>query len=352
MGAFSTRIFERNDKVVGQGRQVLLDAKALGIKTRQLDRLFHEFCKLEDSDSHKLDLDEFFEFMKVERTPFMDIFFMLFDKSKSGELSFNEYVQSTWLFLSSSDDNLASVCFQTFDTERSSVLEIFEVKYMVNMVWKFKPDWATQGALAKLDLNEDGFVTLAEFVLLYRHYPCLLQPLVMQRKQMRKRIVYSRFWRELAEARVVNFASRPIFDLLDRSDDLELSVAVLEFVAARPDVPCHYSDRWRDALAKRKDLAAKKTDIEADIPDEALTEEQLRRKYSLPNKTSGDKNKGLVKRDVSLYLDFEDDDMLMLEDDTRLNKLISTMKSNVSAHERKEFKKKKKKLSHKAVTPV
>ena len=137
MGALNGRVFIRNDYIVGQGKEVLLDAKSLNIKMNQLDRLFHEFTKLMDLDTHKVDLEMFLRFIKVPHVPFLDLLYQLFDKEKKGDLTFHEYMISNWYFLSSSEDNLATMCFQLFDFAKSSVLEVFELKYMINIIWEF-----------------------------------------------------------------------------------------------------------------------------------------------------------------------------------------------------------------------
>ena len=45
-GAFSTRTFQRRTDIEGQGKDVLLHAKAMHMTNYHLDRLFHEFNKL------------------------------------------------------------------------------------------------------------------------------------------------------------------------------------------------------------------------------------------------------------------------------------------------------------------
>jgi len=45
-GAFSTRNFQRRTDIEGQGKDVLLHAKAMHMTNYHLDRLFYEFNKL------------------------------------------------------------------------------------------------------------------------------------------------------------------------------------------------------------------------------------------------------------------------------------------------------------------
>ena len=88
-------------------------------------------------------------------------------------MTFYQYLVYNWHFLSSSDDSLAAMCFQMFDVDKSSTMEVYEVKYMINSIHSFNAGMVVCWSMDKLNKNEDGFVTIAEFILLCRHFPHL-----------------------------------------------------------------------------------------------------------------------------------------------------------------------------------
>lgn len=347
-GLQSHQVFVKKDDIPGQGKEVLLAARSVGLKQRQLDRLYYEFCRFEDVENYKMDVDSFCASFRLEYVPFLDLVFQLFDGRKTRDLYFNEYLLSCWSFLSVSDgDALATHCFQLFDLECANVLAVFEIKYLVNLVHKFRPTWQAASALKKLDKNEDGFVTLAEFVLLYRHFPAILRPVVVIRDKMRRKIAFTRFWKEIAAHRLHEFSTRSALNILGKTDgDTKLLLHdTLTHIALRDDVPVVFSDRWRDIICKKEDTAEKKECM--DLPEEILSEADLRareeRQQRLAHAASLRKSGG---RRPGPHLNFDSDDALINDSDDRVNQLITQLSQQ---HIRKKAFVKKK---HSSVSPA
>ena len=315
----------RNDAIPGQGLQVLVDAKALKIKANALDRLYHEFHKVAEKE-HIIDYDGFLEFLEIDNTPYTDIFFLLMDRNKDGEFNFWEYILCLWNFLGSSEDNLPATIFTLFDVENTGVLEIFEVKYMLQLVYIFKPPIFARWAIEKLNLNEDGLCTIAEFVLLCRHHPVLLLPIVNMRKNARKRIVHSRFWREIANIRMSNFGSHSIFDILSIKNAREIKLHVLEHLTTRDDIPLEYKDKWRDLQVKKSEQNTVREHVTEDLPPETLTEVQKGLRLMFPDKWKDPKQKE-KSAFAHLHPDFNDESALLDSSDDRVNRLVENLKA-------------------------
>jgi Ca2+-binding EF-hand superfamily protein len=213
-----THGFQRDDSVEGMGLQVLVDAKAMYIKSRQLNRIFHEFHKLAGDDYYTVDLEAFLAFIQAPNPPMMSVLYQFLDKEKTGQLTFYQYMVYNWHFLSASDDCMAAMCFQMFDTDKNSSIEVYEVKYMINAIHNFDAGMVVGWAMEKLNKNEDGFVTIAEFILLCRHFPKIMRPMLVLRNAMRKRIVHARFWVECEAMRKKQFGNLNVFDILSISD--------------------------------------------------------------------------------------------------------------------------------------
>ena len=119
MGALvGRREFVRNDDIDGQGKHVLVVAKSLNLTNVALDRLFHEFKKFENPTSNLMSISIMFSAFKQEYCIFDRLIFQIFDKNKTGELNFLEYMIIMWGFLSTDEDGMAAFCFSLFDTER------------------------------------------------------------------------------------------------------------------------------------------------------------------------------------------------------------------------------------------
>jgi Ca2+-binding EF-hand superfamily protein len=338
MGALVTKPFEKSEVIPGQGRALLLDCKALGVRTRQLDRLYEEFCRFEDVKSYTVDVESMLSTLNASSAtwgPIVDVLFLQFDEKKSGELFLHDFVLTLWNFLTVPDgDMLANFVFQLFDVKSNNVIEVFEVKFLIHMVWKFAPSRATSNALKKLDLNDDGLVTVAEFILLHRHFPVILEPIVKLRNLLRKRIAFSRFWKEMSDTRKAQFHTRSIFDVLDRSDIMahDRRFSALEHVASlqRGDayLPVAYADKWRDVNKKKEDLEEKKSQM--DLPDELLTDEEKRlrqERQALAVEAERARRKGLrPPKRSGPHLDFSDDEALLNDDEgDRVTQLLSKL---------------------------
>lgn len=345
--------FERNDKVPGQGLQVLVDAKALKIKATQLDRIYHEFHKL-SGDEALVEYDGFLSFLEVDDCPWCDILFKMMDTNKDGEFNFWEYMICCWNFLATSDDNLPATMFTLFDIDGHGVLEVFEVKYLLQLVYVFKPPIFARWAIEKLDLNEEGLVTIAEFVLLCRHHPVLMTPIVAMRKQMRKRVVHSRFWREVARLRAREFGSHSIFDILVMKNAHDIKLNALEHLCTRDDIPVAYKDKWKDLRIKKDNMVDTRERIAADLPPETLSDVQMGLRLMFPTTyvPQKKKDKGAF---AHLHPDFEDEAAMLDTSDDMVNRLVDSLKAQhariTASKKRKDTKKPKGHTSVKSVTP-
>ncbi len=108
----------RNDDIEGQGKAVFVLAKSLKLTNVALDRIYHEFHKFENPITNLANISTFFAAFKHEYTVFDRLLFQLFDKNKTGELNFMEYMIIIWGFLSTDEDGMAALCFSLFDIGR------------------------------------------------------------------------------------------------------------------------------------------------------------------------------------------------------------------------------------------
>ncbi len=116
MGGFQFKPFSRNDNIDGQGKEVLLFAKAMRINNYELDRMYHEFRRLEDSTTHLVEIRSIFEkCKKLKYSLFDQLLYQFFDDHKTGKLNFVEYITIQWGFLTTDETMMAILCFSMFD---------------------------------------------------------------------------------------------------------------------------------------------------------------------------------------------------------------------------------------------
>ncbi len=344
--------FKRDDKTEGQGLQVLVDAKAMKLKSRQLDRIWHEFHKIAGEDYYTIDLESLLAYLEIPYTVWCDLLFQMFDRDKKGQINFYNYMVYMWHFLATgepNEDNLAALCFQMFDVKKTGTLEVFEVKFLIHLIHNFKIPMFVGWAIDKLDKNEDGFCTVAEFILLCRHYTSVLTPLIQMRATIRTKVVFTRFWKEIGRVRTATYGNLNIFDILDRADHEELKLANIMHINAREDVPVEFADRWKDAQDRRNQMEEKSKELFRDLPPETLTDEQLgiRSFFANSKKSKKKEDKGNFAHLHSNY----NDDTAMGEDSDRAQMLVEALKDEHARkqHSKRKSKKKKDKLKHSSV---
>ena len=133
-----------------------------------------------------------------------------------------------------------------------------EAKYLIHCIWSFQLSPQAEKAMNKLEWNEDGVVTVAEFILLSRHFPILLQPIRQTKARLRKYTVHTRFWREVGDKRLNNFQLLTMFDLTDRTDK-SWFVMAMDYLSLQPEVPVQFVEQYNFVVRKRKN--SKKGDI-------------------------------------------------------------------------------------------
>lgn len=252
MGLFNSKQFIRNDKIDGQGKSVLVKAKQIKLRVKELDRLYHEFVKFEDKVTHLLEIKALFNYYKIHYSFFDSILFQFFDLTKSGYLNFQDFVVTMWGVLSTDDDGLANLCFALMDSSRSNSLHVNEVKYLMNIIWEFKPNRQTIDATHKVDQNKDGFMTMPEFVLLCRHYPAVLQPARHMKHALQKVMVHRGFWKIITPRRLEDFGNGTVFDIIELNDARYLAASI-GYINLRTDiVPLKFIEQYNMTIKKKQ----------------------------------------------------------------------------------------------------
>lgn len=118
MGTVFGRKFVRNDKIDGQGKQLLLFAKVIHLQKDELNRIYEEFCQIEDPQTHIAPTSSVVTSKRKPYTLIASVLLQIFDQNKLGVLNFLDYLRVIWCFLSADEDELARTCFSLFDIHK------------------------------------------------------------------------------------------------------------------------------------------------------------------------------------------------------------------------------------------
>ncbi len=100
----------------------------------ELDRIFHEFSKYEDKETHLAEIKYIFNCLQIPYLLFDSLLMQIFDKNKSGYLNFMDYLMVMWSLLSSDDDGLANLCFSLMDVDRCVLYLLFVVHIIFDLI--------------------------------------------------------------------------------------------------------------------------------------------------------------------------------------------------------------------------
>lgn len=160
-------------------------------------------------------MERFHAFYRLEPTDFTEKVFSVMDIDQSGKLNFNEYIVSTWNYLSSDMDILTAFAFSLFDLDDSGTLEINEIHNMVREVYGGDMT-RVKNVLSKLDAerDENGLIGRVEFCIFSRKYPLLLFPAFAMQQTLRRNIFGEDYWEKMTDLRNSIFGGMTLFDII------------------------------------------------------------------------------------------------------------------------------------------
>lgn len=105
--------------------------------------------------------------------------------------------------------------------------------------------------MQKMDKNQDSVITLEEFRVLCRHHPQIIAPLKDIQTILRKKTIFTRFWKEMMVRRLSHFGLKSIVQLR-ALDGIDVVLLSLEYLNLRKDmVPNHFIEQWRHVQRKK-----------------------------------------------------------------------------------------------------
>lgn len=95
----------------------------LKVGDEEAKKIFHAFEKVDQDKSGQIDVDEFFNGLRIEPTPFGECVFKVADVSNDGEIDFGEFFVAIYNFCSFDEYSMMQFCFNIFDVDRSGEID-------------------------------------------------------------------------------------------------------------------------------------------------------------------------------------------------------------------------------------
>ena len=86
--------FEINESIPGQDTSAYKSLKRLFLEDNEIDLFFKAYCEIDADNSGSIRDDEFRAFFRMEKNPFNQKLFSMFDSDNSGFLNFFEFTCS------------------------------------------------------------------------------------------------------------------------------------------------------------------------------------------------------------------------------------------------------------------
>ena len=173
--------------------------QALGLKSRDVMRLFKVFQQIDADGSGEVDIVEFLNYFRLKRTKFSKRAFLLMDEDGSGALDFREFVVATYNYCTVSADALTLFAFDLYDDDASGFIDGEEMTRMVKDIWGngYKHSIYSLKILDLLARKIDVQISHEAFDRFAKKHPAMLFPAFQMQKTLQRRIVGLGFWHRL-----------------------------------------------------------------------------------------------------------------------------------------------------------
>ena len=198
-------VFEIQESKEGHGQDTYdMCTQCLKMDEAAINRFYKLFKKIDIKDTETIQIDEFYTYIKTERTKFADRCFYFLDDDRSNEIDFKEFVLALWIFLTVRNNNFVRFAFGLYDTDDTFRIKAEVLEDMFADV--YGSHWKANAKVVEIvkkmqDETYDGALTLMKFEEHAKKYDKLLVPMFNMQLHLRERIFGKQFWGNEAEKR-------------------------------------------------------------------------------------------------------------------------------------------------------
>lgn len=151
-----------------------------------------------------MSVKEFHQWLKYPLTKFSERVFGMLDLDNSGYLDFNEFLIGVWNWNTYDATLIAKLAYNIFDVDRSGSIDMAEAAAMIRMIYNVPR--ADKEIMAKIDINNDGSITLKELGQLVDTHNYVLNPAFDLQRALRQKIIGVKYWEAEMMRRRVYFS--------------------------------------------------------------------------------------------------------------------------------------------------
>ena len=175
-----------------------------GLSDKDLRKLYHYFKKIDLDRTHIIDFNELCMRIKCEETVFLrSIFDFFITDSKSYGLIFPEFVIFVCYLASLNERGLAKLCFFMLAHDALHTISVDNIedgiKHLMRGVAYDVKKRRVRIPIRDLDVDQNGTVTLPEFMAAYMQNKSVLQPVISYQMTLRNKVGRYSFWNSRKE---------------------------------------------------------------------------------------------------------------------------------------------------------
>jgi len=197
----------------------------LNLSVYQAMQMYEKFKEIDQDMSGVIDLEEFFEHLSEEKTPFATQLFTLIDENASGELDFNEFLVGLWNICTFEEESLLRFAFDLVDTDGSGYVDGDEMEGMIKNLHGTKYNKNlfihTKKVLKQYDTNGDNQFSFDEFKKCHKKLPLLFMPAFGLMRKLQDEFYGHDFWKSAARARKRDRKAQKVRDFMALNAEIQ-----------------------------------------------------------------------------------------------------------------------------------
>jgi len=150
-----------------------------GLNTEALTGMYKRFLESDKDGSGRVDINEFVRMLRVDRTPFVERLFSMFDLDRTGLIDVKEFVVGMSNVGNEARDNKIKFAFSVYDLDGSGFIDSAEMRNIIratNMSTDKQVDRKVEWLMKQCDTDGDGTISFEEFTALSKKFPNIVFP--------------------------------------------------------------------------------------------------------------------------------------------------------------------------------
>lgn len=153
--------------------------RAQGLDTEGLKKMYQTFLASDKDGSGRVDVNEFVRMLRVDRTPFVERLFSIFDSDRTGLIDVKEFIVGMSNFGGEARDNKIKFAFSVYDLDGSGFIDSSEMGKIIratNMSTDKQVERKVEWLMRQCDTDGDGNISFDEFTQLSKKFPNIVFP--------------------------------------------------------------------------------------------------------------------------------------------------------------------------------